>query len=165
MVNRTTKQRCEQSLNFTFGQSIRRYSNYFVFWHVSTKTNPRQLSCDNRIALFTIASRPISITYLAVSLPADKTRLNSGIESAASVIPYVQFLPCINRNTASQEALFRRRCYFVDGRRRCFDEICAAWKSVRIDRLGNETKRIVRARASCCAEKFSATSVRASMRS
>lgn len=150
MVNRTTKQRCEQSLNFTFGQSIQRYSNYFVFWHVSTETNPRQLSCDNRIALFTIASRPISITYLAVSLPADKTRSNCGIEPlAASATPYVQFLPCINRHTASQEVLFRRRCYFVDGRSRCFDEICAAWKSVRIDRLGNETKRIVRARASC----------------
>lgn len=70
-----------------------------------TETNPRQLSCDNRIALFTIASRPISITYLAVSLPADKTRLNSGIEFTAFEIPYVQFLLCINR----------RRRYSSDG--------------------------------------------------
>lgn len=104
MVNLTTKQRCERSLNFTFGQSIQRYRN-FVFWHVSTETNPRQLSCDNRIALFTIASRPISITYLTVSLPADKTHLNSGVELAASEIPYVQFLLCINR----------RRRYSSDG--------------------------------------------------
>lgn len=121
MVNRTTKQRCQQSLNFTFGESIQRHGN-FVFWHVSTETNPRQLSRDNRIALFTIASRPISITYLAVSLPADKTRLNSWHRACRFRDTTIRTISPMRKPTA-EEVPFRRRCYFVDGRRRCFDEI------------------------------------------